>query len=346
VLRALHHLATAGRSCEVVAVCDSDPSTRDHISSSLQFFDHAEQALRQSAPDVVCVCVNESAHHTILTKIPDLAPTARLIICEKPLTQTLDEFADVEDRLSGIPITVNFVERHSPIVRDFRIWLERTRVRVHRVDFQWGKYRYRDKRPTMGVLSEISHPLDLVRYLIDIPADATFSIVRASLLRSNFTCMPSAFPDTASVTYLLNSVVVTGSSSFLWPSRQRQITALMSSDGGAETFQAVMNFDDKRWDEDRMSIYSLDPRTGARELVNRTAYSNDDFPEELYEINKVAQFLDESIALLESTHSNTVALLADARWAQLALHSLEDSAASAPALWFTPNPTARRSVLI
>jgi len=325
LLGAFQYLAASGWPVTVVGICDSNPDIRSAVDPSLPFFDTAYQALRGTLADVVCVCVNEVAHHEILRLTKQHRENVELVISEKPLTRSIEEFHEIEKIYDSTPITVNFVERHSPVVRDFRAWLTSEHTQVHRVEFHWGKYRFRDARPTMGILSEISHPLDLVRFLIGQPADVPFNLVRATQLDSNFTCLPSVVPDTTYITYTLGGVLVNGFSSFLWPDRHREITIWSSSRAGAVTYQAVMWFDDKLWDQDRLAIYRLHPVTGEREQVFRSEYSNEDFPAELFQINKVAQFVADSLSVLEDQPSNIVARTADAHWVQHALDSIEES---------------------
>jgi predicted dehydrogenase len=169
-VRALNYLERIGLPVQVVALCDLNPAPLDTLSAATAIFSDVRVALPAAEPDVVVVCVNEAAHFEVLKAISELAPRA-LVMCEKPLTETLEQFIHIERLFAPDTITVNFVERYSPIVSDFTDWRKNESVENLRAEFFWGKYRYRDPRPTMGVLSEIAHPIDLVRALTGLPED-------------------------------------------------------------------------------------------------------------------------------------------------------------------------------
>ncbi|MEI6117917.1 MAG: hypothetical protein WCP92_01340 [bacterium] len=74
-------------------------------------------------------------------------------------------------------ISINFVERHSIIIEKFKKWIHENDVYISRASFKRGKYRLHDSRPTVGVLSEISHPLDLILMLSDTSTNTSFRII-------------------------------------------------------------------------------------------------------------------------------------------------------------------------
>ncbi|MGY2026958.1 Gfo/Idh/MocA family protein [Nocardia gipuzkoensis] len=318
-LRVMDHLEKAGLPIRVVGVCDQQESLARAAAASRPVFTEIAGALDTTKPDTVCVCVNEYAHHAVLIEAFS-RPMVSRVLSEKPLTRTIEEFHDLERVRGDRMVTVNFVERHSPIVREFRDWVTAVDGRIVRVEFWWGKHRFRDSRPTMGVLSEISHPIDLVRCLLGQPADAALELLQATITESDFSPLCPSGADTAHVTYRCGGVPVIGSSSFLWVGRRRKIVCWVVT--GEGTHQAVMDFDNPRWDEDSLTIWHLDGATGHRQEILERSYTIDDFPAELAQVNKVARFVVDSL----TPRPDIAATMADAKWVQSALEEINSNA--------------------
>ncbi|WP_157229045.1 Gfo/Idh/MocA family protein [Nocardia brevicatena] len=326
-LRVLAFLEQAGAPVQVCGVCDVDEKLRTvACPPGVPFFRNVAEALKVSQPDSVVVCVNEIAHHSVISTIFEWGQGVRSILCEKPLTRTLAEFRDIEPSCQNHQLTVNFVERHSPIVEYWQHWTSQNDVDITRVEFNWGKSRFRDSRPTMGVLSEISHPIDLVRFLIGEHPDVGFELVSATLTESNFTQSEVPVPDTAYVTYTIGNTPVLGSSSFLWTSRRRNIVIWAESHGESGVYRATFDFDNPLWDQDDLVIHRLDPATGDANVVAEYRCTNSDFPEDLFQINKVARFVADSLST-DGARSRVAAAPADAEWVQVALDTIERQAA-------------------
>lgn len=322
-LRALEHLRLQGAPLQVSGVCDIAASQLAPLAGSYETFTDLDEACARTRPTVVCVCANEVAHRDVLATVAGLEDVP-LVLSEKPLTAALAEFDEIAGMLPAEGVTVNFVERHSPVVEDFLDWRAESGATIYRCEFFWGKYRWRDGRPTMGVLSEMSHPLDLVRCLCDLDADVPAEVLDASLASSDFSADDVVVPDSADVHLVLGgSIVVRGHSSFLWDSRMRRIVIYAGASDG-ETFRAVLEFDDSRWDQDRLVVARLDPVGGRPETVLRTAYDNDDFPAALDQVHKVARFVDESLALrVAGARPGRLVTMAGAGWIQRVLDAIE-----------------------
>jgi predicted dehydrogenase len=329
-VRAFNYLRRIGLPVRLVGLCDVNPDLPETFGTPVPIFGDVRAALEAAEADVVVVCVNEAAHFEVLKAISELAPNA-LVLSEKPLTATLEQFDHIEQLFASDAITVNFVERYSPVVSDFNAWRERESAEILRAEFFWGKYRYRDPRPTMGVLSEISHPIDLVRALTGLPEDTPVDIREVSMSNSDFSCSDADVADTVGVVCLLGSeVLVRGHSSFLWEERRRRVILYGRRKDGS-IFQAVLAFDEPRWDQDWLTIYSVDGATGTRSTVLETRYTNSDFPAELDQIYKVTRFVRESLRhLSDPTAAQNLVTMRGARWVQAVIDEIGTRASQVP----------------
>lgn len=327
--RFLRSLRFLEKSCPVVdlaAVCDTDSLRFGQVEGlSLQRFTDLRTALEEVRPDVVCVCVNEVGHYDALALIAEF-PTVRAVLSEKPLTETFKQCNEVIELLGDRLICVNFVERYSPIVEQYREWSSFHDATVLRAEFHWGKYRFMDPRPTMGVLSEISHPVDLVRILIGAGPDAKVTVSAASGSRSRFSVVDHALLDTVDVDYILDGVPVRGHSSFLWEGRDRRIVLYGRTGRLGSLFQAVFDFDRPSWDCDRLRITRIDESTGARDEIFASHCDKDDFPRDLKHIFKVTRFCAIALrALYEPESRAQLALAKDAWWVQQTIDSFAEA---------------------
>jgi Oxidoreductase family, NAD-binding Rossmann fold len=327
--RAVEHLERTSHTVELVGVCDRDPSTRDRLERAVPVFDRVDVALRECEPEIVCVCVNEVSHFDVLTSIAECRQHVRLVLCEKPLTETLEQCAIIERLFAPHDIAVNFVERYSPIVDHFSKLRASLGLSPCRIEFFWGKCRYRDGRPTIGILSEISHPVDLCRALVGGPVSAKFELLSASAIRSDFAFPADHKLDSIDVRFKLGGVVVAGHSSFVWDRRTRRIVVYARSPHHDSLYQAVLNFDDPHWDHDRLDVYALDSRSGSRDRVYDASCSSIDFPAELERVFKVARFIHEGVeTLADGGATGHTVDLRGAKWVQEALNDMAEACES------------------
>lgn len=282
-------------------VCDTSPLALGEAAEFAPTFEDLETALRKIDPTSVIVAVNESAHAEVLHKLGDRPP--RAVMCEKPLTATLSEALALPTRITSSALTVNLVERQSPVLSDYFDWAaDRSGLRPLRVEFFWGKHRVADRRPTMGVLSEMTHPLDLVDYLFGFER---LDIACAHAVSSDYSPHHPGALETVSLVGRADDYVVLGASSFAWPRRHRTITALLT-DSKDELFRLTVDFDTPRWDCDHLILERIDRDGGARTTVLARAISNEMFPPALAGVAKVAGFVEQSIELSlggEAVHS-------------------------------------------
>lgn len=278
----------------LAGVCDMAASARERAAEITQTFESIDDAMTAVRPDVIIVTVNEEAHAEVLHRIAPYAP--QVILCEKPLTVTVEEAEALPPAIAGAQLSVNFVERLSPVLDDWFSWAEtRPSLTPLRVEFFWGKHRIADPRPTMGVLSEIAHPLDLIDYLFGFER---FEIVHAYGLESDYSPHQDASLDTLSLVARTEAFAVVGVSSFVWPRRHRGISALLVDDEGLLS-RLTVDFDDPRWDCDRLRVERVDPATGRCETLVERRVDDADVPEAVRGVSKVASFIRDSLVHAE-----------------------------------------------
>ncbi|WP_409185972.1 Gfo/Idh/MocA family protein [Amycolatopsis sp. VS8301801F10] len=310
---------------DLAGICDHDErALAEHRSLAVPCHSDLSTALEQLRPDAVCVCVNESAHHAVLTELARHPAAPELILCEKPLTENLAQARAVAPALAGKRVRVNLVERQSEIVAELRDWMAGRSLDVRRVEFFWGKCRVEDLRPTMGDATEVVHPLDLVRYLLRLPATAETRVLHAIGTSSDFSPAAGALPDSLSCQLTMGDVLVIGNSSFLWDERRRRII-LYATDDQPGILQIVLSLDEPEWDDDSYWVWRIGTG-GERVQVAAGRRRADEHPAAVRGIAKVCRFLESACACGDA---DSVVDLAGALWVQGVLEDLIETADSA-----------------
>ena len=282
----------------LVGVCDVSASAREDARRFTSAYEQLEEAMEALKPSAVVVTVNEEAHAEVLHRLAPYAP--RVILCEKPLTATVEEAESLPASIVDAQLSVNFVERHSPVLADWFEWAStRPGLKPLRVEFFWGKHRIGDQRPTMGVMSEVTHPVDLVDYLFGFER---FEIVHAYGLESDYSPHHDLALDTISFVGRTEDFAVIGVSSFAWPRRHRALSALLVDEEGM-LFRLTIDFDTPRWDCDAIRIERVDPSTGQRRALVERRVRDTDHPKEVRGVAKVAEFIRQSFAVAAGERS-------------------------------------------
>jgi predicted dehydrogenase len=275
----------------LTGVCDSNPRRLSEVPRPARTFRCLDTALAETRATTAVVAVNEVRHFDVLRRCA--AARVSRILCEKPLAASNDEARELSTLLAGTTVTVNLLERHSPVIADYLRWAaEIPGLAPKRVEFFWGKHRLRDPRPTIGVMSEAIHALDLVNYLF---RPASYEVVGAHGVSSDFSHAPGAVLDTLDVVLRMPGFVVLGHCSFAWPWRQRTLTALLTAPDG-RLFRATFDFDAPHWDLDSLKIVSVDLDDGRYETVLETTTDRDQLSPQLAGVNKLSRFVRMSLA--------------------------------------------------
>lgn len=315
---AVNHLNLQGVPVEIAGYCDIDKS---RLLPGKPGFCDLSVALAELSPTVICVTVNESSHGRVFSELGSYRNS--LIISEKPLTTSVDEALMAEQSLRHHAFSMNLVERFSPIIADYRSWIAAEGpFEVVRVEAFWGKHRIGDARPTMGVISELIHPLDLVRYLF-VPGP--LAVAGTNGLASDFSPYGTEILETLDVNMQSGDIPVLLHTSFGWPSRMRRLTALLwSPEKGM--FRADLTFDTPHWDCDTVQIFSISA-AGRYSPVHEHQLSNENVPADIRGIAKVVRFVDESVSAWQRERpAHNLVNLSEAVALQKILHDIESTA--------------------
>lgn len=286
-LRAFRHLAGEGYPVEVTGLCDTDAA---RWIEGVAGFESLEEALHVGSPTVVCVATNEENHSEVyqtLQRAPRL-----LVLSEKPLVTTHSEVSMAVAHIGHHAFSMNMVERFSPAVDSAKRWLATVGpFRLLRAESFWGKHRIHDSRPTMGVLSEAIHPLDLIRHVFGID---DLRIIRAAGTSSDFSPHGDATLDSVDVHALSDGAPILLHSSYVWPQRQRTLAALVKSQSTGQLFRMHFVFDTPHWDNDSFEVQVIDD--AGRYQVSLREEWNGETEDSLLGIGKVIEFTRRSLA--------------------------------------------------
>jgi predicted dehydrogenase len=292
-IKAIQHLERERGEVRLGGVIDTDASRLQPWSAQeVPVFSVLRAALDCIGPDVVVVAVNEEAHVDVLRRLAQSGP--RFILCEKPLTPTVAEAEALRVVLYHRALSLNLVERFSDIVAAAHRWLTKMGpIKVKRVEFHWGKHRIADPRPTIGVASEIIHPIDLVHVLFTpgMLHDVRGFDISSSLRPNGPVRMDSIhFAARADAGFTL-----LGHASFTWPRRVRNLCSLMHDRRG-RLYRLILTFDTPHWDCDEFIVEELDQHSGQYRCLERMATSVDALPMEARGLDKVIRFVRASIS--------------------------------------------------
>ena len=175
----------------------------------------------------------------------------------------------------------------------------------------------------MGVLSELSHPLDLARYLLDWPQHAPLRLASVTSTRSDFSSFVDQVTDGVSLTGSIGDALLVGSSSFVWEERRRRLILFARDAMGGRAWQLVLDFDNPVWDNDTFTAYELNPETGRRVEVERIAHRAADIPEVVRHVWKIHRYLlDVADGIVGNQALARYARACSARWVQTALDDI------------------------
>lgn len=190
-----------------------------------------------------------------------LTHTDAFVLSEKPLIAPWEkapaQWASKWGRADRFAL--NCIERYSPLTDYVRTQIRERGLRIARIDFTWAKNRFDDPRPTVGIVSEIIHPLDLCCYLTGIRADRAH-LLQSAVITSDYTSFTDDTAESVQIMADLDGVIVTGYSSFAHPDRRRAFDITLVCDDGRREY-IKLAFDDPGWDRDWLRHVSA---TGAQ----------------------------------------------------------------------------------
>jgi len=332
-VRACMVLCSEARPVRIVAGVDVSSERLRYIEERLPFpcFESVEALVSAGVDaDLAIVSVPERQHFEILSALRRGVPRLARILCEKPLAASAQEAWELARQFADTEISVNFVERFSPVVGDLLGFMRRQQRRVLRANCFWGKYRIKDARPTPGVISvELAHPLDLIMMLADVRPQTPFRVRSAVGSRSDFDVGGDGrFPlDTVHAGLEFESgVQVMMSSSLLWAERERRIELTLGDEDGVATEMAVLCFDQPIWDLDRLDLYDLRRQGGRPAHIERFETAAASWPADRLTIAKVCRFLEANLDELFGIHSDLMPRLTHSAHVQQVMETIEIAA--------------------
>ncbi|MCJ9700067.1 MULTISPECIES: Gfo/Idh/MocA family protein [unclassified Bradyrhizobium] len=314
----------------VRCIVDIDPGKLVHGSSDGVLRSIClDEVLERHSFDIVFICTSDRTHFDVFRKLHKHAARIKRIVCEKPIAETLDQADIIANQFENMSVAVNFVERYSPVVSRLRHWIRSHDLCMKRALFNWSKQRINDARPTMGIFSELSHPLDLVLYVAGIEVGTDYAVVNAATILSGFTRDRVVVPDSVSMTLNFGDrALVSGSCSYLWSRRDRRVILYFGARNGPIRYVAELRFDEPQWDFDSLEIWSFDAAPGILTPHAAFAVNDTDLPRKELGISKICRLLTCILNELDGGMSDEIARLDQAVYVQKILDDLCEGSGS------------------
>lgn len=306
-LRASQYLSSKFGKINVVGIAERDSAKLAALEGANFIVENDYKVLlKQVKCDLIIIATNDSLHYDILKYIADNNIEYKKIICEKPLVTEQDQIEFIRNNFAEDSIAVNFVERYSDVVTRLLEFIDQAKRTVLNVAFTWSKYRVKDPRPTVGVLSEITHPIDLACYIGRSSSSIPFQIISSSCTESDYVRGGDIRPDSIMVRIKMGNLLVSGTSSYLNSNRHRQMEFLLANQEGIVTELAVLNFDNPQWDDDSLKIYEItNENEKLKLLMNYDTPKND--RKERQSIEKICLFLEDVLQDISGEKSDSLA---------------------------------------
>jgi predicted dehydrogenase len=296
-LRAAQYIDPSIGKIEIVGVADIDSEklnalTEIGIPLELDF----KKVLRDVPCELIIIATTDSSHYEILKFIKEQSIGYKKIICEKPIVTSEANSQFVRSAFDEDQIFVSFVERYSLAVSALKDYIEINRRSVSSVSFVWSKYRIKDSRPTVGVVSEITHPVDLACYLGAVKDDSDFQLHFSCILESDYARGGAFKPDTMmACAEFEGGMLLSGTSSYVYSQRSRTMEFLLADEFSNIVEVAVLHLDNPRWDDDSLRIFRIDGDAILPSLETSCITQSHEFGSRRH-IEKICLFLEDVIS--------------------------------------------------
>lgn len=241
-----------------LAYCSNNNKDMD-----IPFYDDLQDGIIKHKPNLIIICTNDIYHIDILK---ELSNYKGIILCEKPFVSNENELKLAQRFINKNHQTLilSTVIRFSLASQTLKSFIDRNSLNIKRVNFVWKKNRLNDFRPTVGVISEIIHPLDTIQWLFNKHVNIN-STIRTE---SNFALDKNEYlPDSLFVSGKIGEGVITGYSSFVSLKVERFIDITLKDINSGEHYYVKLCYDTPDWFEDRLSIYK-ESNGKAKEVVS------------------------------------------------------------------------------
>lgn len=274
-LRAFEELKETEKRVNIVGICDHNRLRLEQIG--IPSFTCYEDMLESVECNIVVIATTDHTHFKILQHLSNKNYAIDIVICEKPICVNSTQLKLLDETYKEQRFFVTFLERYSPAIITLQDLLNTQHWKIKELRFTWSKCRIKDLRPTIGVLSELTHPLDLCLYLTDAYAtDSKFECI-SLYTKSDFVRDGKATLDSVHAFITTqDKLLIQGSSSYIAPKRARQIEALLASDDETIAGIALITFDDPYWDDDTLTIYEIDYQSGKLKETFKFDYRSDE----------------------------------------------------------------------
>ena len=283
---------------EILAVCDKNI---DRLNLPRKFgisvYTNISEMFQGKRFDIIVVATNEKWRFEVLNELLAYKNCFTKIISEKLLTETIDQSNELLNKYKDHEISVHFIERCSNVVYQLYNWINSNHLSIRRANFFWGKNRLYDHRPTIGVISEISHPIDMILFLANAYPVSKFDIVRGNYIFSNYSYPGKELLETINVNLRFDKkLFINGNSSFLWNERDRRINLFLSKkQDNCISYIANIKFDSPSWDNDKCDILQVDSKTSSLIPIKKFAVNSNDLDPDLEHVFKVYSFICKNI---------------------------------------------------
>jgi UDP-N-acetylglucosamine 3-dehydrogenase len=169
-------------NCELVAICDSDPSKKELADSyGCTFHSDLNQFLDEHL-DAVSVCTPTSMHHDVVSTVLD---SGKNVLVEKPFADSLSNGESLVKKAAEVDklLCVGYIERFNAAVRGLKKVLDCSQI-FSTVSMRFGPFPPRTKHS--GVFLDLaSHEIDLLNYLFGKVPEVLYAHF-SSNINSNF----------------------------------------------------------------------------------------------------------------------------------------------------------------
>lgn len=174
------------QSCNLLAVCDSDPSRAQQIGSKYSVPAHTDLAkfLRIDGLEAVTVCTPTQSHFEVGMHALE---SGKHLLVEKPMTgrqDSAEKLVRTAEKM-GRKLLVGFIERFNPGVRAVKEKLKQKVVGDLIIATGRRVTRWPVRIGDVGVIKDTAiHDIDAMRYLFDEEVDAVYA--QTGSLRHSF----------------------------------------------------------------------------------------------------------------------------------------------------------------
>lgn len=294
---------------QVCCAADRDPRKLDQLrNKGIALYENYKLMLVEKNIDILIIATTDNEHYPVFKFIEENKIRFKQIICEKPVVTEPEEIQFLVKNFLSNPISVHFVERYSPTISLLKDYMREHQRIVKHVDFDWSKYRIKDPRPTVGVISEVTHPVDLALYLSGTECNTSYNVSSAWCQMSDFHIGGIVRPSSLFMAIEFdNGITMAGTSSYTRSRRRRSLEVILADKTGSASEIAVLNFDDPQWDDDQLTIYSLCERKQSAAPVLMHFRQDAQLIGQRAHISKICNFLETVIRSLTQGHTTDLA---------------------------------------